>query len=115
MNDETPRGQNPKQADPSGSKPKKTPKGRKRVHKKKDAGKKKTSFLLLAIVALIFAVLGAGGFWYLGGTEGGGRAQLCTYKDKTYENSENFSASDNCNECFCNNGRAVCTLLFCVG
>lgn len=37
----------------------------------------------------------------------------CRYNGKTYKMGESFPAEDGCNNCSCENGEVVCTLMAC--
>lgn len=40
--------------------------------------------------------------------------QSCRYNGKTYKSGEGFPAEDGCNNCGCENGEVMCTLMACV-
>jgi len=81
--------------------------------KNSNAGKG-TSLLLLLLTAILFATLGAAGYWYYSGNYGSSAGQSCTYNGAKFNDNMIFPAQDQCNECFCNNGSTTCTSIACT-
>lgn len=74
---------------------------------------------LLITTAVLFAGLGAGGYYLLTrnkkeATPTTPERQSCTYNNQAYNDSASFDATDGCNTCLCNNGNVVCTELNCT-
>lgn len=81
---------------------------------KKDS-RKPLLILPWTITAISFIGLGIGGYWIFSKeiNKTDPHKQTCTYDEKTYNDGDEFNATDICNKCLCNNGKVICTQLEC--
>ncbi|MBN2015455.1 hypothetical protein JW766_01345 [Candidatus Dojkabacteria bacterium] len=83
-----------------------------------DSKKKPNSIIILFLLlftSLLSCAIGIGVYWFLTKDKEAEpeQKQNCTHNNETYDNGETFDAGDDCNECFCDNGKVTCTLLSC--
>jgi len=86
----------------------------------KGSSKKLLLIVLWFITAIIFAGLGAFGYWFLTRekqeeSKVEPETRTCIYDGKTYASGNSFEATDGCNICFCNDdGQVGCTEMQCI-